>query len=61
MADHSEPTQEALAKALLQIADVAGMPDTYWQRDSRVELAREVLGIPADSRYTHSHLWSTDE
>jgi hypothetical protein len=51
---------EALAKGLLQIADAASMPDTYWQVDSRGRLAREVLGVPENGRYTHAHLWSTD-
>jgi hypothetical protein len=47
----------ALARGLLQIADAAGMPDTFWRTDSRVRLAREVLGIPEDGRYTHAQEW----
>jgi hypothetical protein len=47
-----------LARGLLQIADAGGMPDTFWRTDSRVRLAREVLGIPEDGRYTHAHLWA---
>lgn len=47
----------ALARGLLQLADLGGMPDTYWQTDSRVRLAREVLGVPADGRYSHAHFW----
>lgn len=50
-------TEMALARAVLQIADAAGMPDTYWSADSRVKLAREVLGVPAGGRQTHSELW----
>lgn len=40
-----------LAKALIEIADVAGMPDTYRQTDSRIQLAHAVLrsvGEPVD-------------
>lgn len=54
-------TEVALAKAVLAIADSGGMPDTYWQADSRVALARQVLGVPADGRYTHDHLWAGDD
>lgn len=60
-AEREEPVSdvgtEALARGLLQIADLGGMPDTFWQTDSRVELARAVLGVPSDGRYTHAHLW----
>lgn len=49
--------RERLAAALLSIADVAGMPDSYWRTDSRVRLARTALDIPADGRYSHSHIW----
>ena len=52
-----EDRSAALARGLLQIADAAGMPDTFWQTDSRVRLAREVLDVPEDGRYTHAHLW----
>lgn len=48
---------EALARGVLQIADAAGMPDTYWQTNTAVAVARSVLGVPPDGRYTHSHLW----
>jgi hypothetical protein len=52
----------AMARALLDIADAAGMPDTYWQTDLRIAMARDVLGVPADGRYTHARLWDgTDE
>jgi hypothetical protein len=47
-----------LAKAVMQLADTAGMPDTAWRTDSRVKLARRTLGVPADGRYTHDHLWN---
>lgn len=50
-------TEVALARGLLQIADAASMPDSFWQTDSRVKLARGALGVPADGRYTHSALW----
>jgi hypothetical protein len=55
-----DSTQEELAAALLSIVDVAGMPDSYWQTDSRVTLARQVLDVPVDGRYSHAHLWSKD-
>ncbi len=46
-----------LAKAVLQLADDGGMPDSFWQAHSGVTRARDVLGIPEDGRYTHEHLW----
>jgi len=52
-------TVTALARAVLQLADLGGMPGTIWQTDSRVRLARGVLGIPGDGRHTHAHLWET--
>jgi hypothetical protein len=51
----------ALAKAVLQLADAGGMPDTYWQTDSRVRMARNMLGVPEDGRYTHAHLWEAED
>ena len=54
-------TLAQLAQGILQIADAAGMPDTFWQSDSRVRMARDVLGVPVDGRYTHAHLWETPE
>lgn len=50
-------TAIVLAAYVLQLADLAGMPDTFWQTDRRVTLAREILGIPADGRYTHQVIW----
>jgi DNA-binding PadR family transcriptional regulator len=50
----------ALARGLLQIADLAGMPDTFWRDDRRVRLARTVLGVPEDGRYTHAALWDDE-
>jgi hypothetical protein len=50
----------ALARAVLQLADTASMPDTAWQRDSRVRLAREVLGVPANGRYDFAHKWAME-
>lgn len=52
--------REDLAKAILSLADTASMPDTYWQRDSRVALARAVLDVPQDGRYSHAHLWTNE-
>lgn len=58
-ADRSD-SEVALAKAILSLADTAGMPDTYWQTDSRTTLAREVLGVPEDGRYSHAHIWTKE-
>ena len=52
--------RERLAIALLSLADDAGMPDSVWQTDTRVLLARAVLNVPQDGRYTHAHLWNPD-
>ena len=49
--------ERQLAVAVLQFADTAGMPDTFWQTDPRVILARQTLGVPEDGRYSHDHLW----
>jgi hypothetical protein len=51
----------ALARGLLQIADAGGMPDAFWRHDSRVGMAREILGVPEDGRQTHAHLWAPPE
>lgn len=37
-------TLENLAKSVLVLAVVGGMPDTFWQTDSRVRLACYALG-----------------
>jgi hypothetical protein len=50
-------TLTQLAQGILQLADIGGMPDSFWQSDSRVRMARDVLGVPADGRYSHAHLW----
>lgn len=40
-----------LARAVLQLAVLGGMPDTYWYTDSRIELARRTLGLmPHEAR-----------
>jgi hypothetical protein len=52
---------ETLARGMLQIADIANMPDTFWEIDSRIRLAREVLSVPKAGRYSYAHLWSGDE
>lgn len=52
-------TREQLAQAILSLADTAGIPDSFWQTDSRVALAREVLDVPEDGRYSHAHLWES--
>ena len=50
-------TAYVLAAYVLQLADLGGMPDTFWQTDRRVTIAREILGIPPDGRYTHQVIW----
>jgi hypothetical protein len=59
--DAPPSTLTQLARGILQIADAGGMPDTFWLHDSRVRMARDVLGVPDDGRYTHAHLWETRE
>jgi hypothetical protein len=49
--------RERLAAAILSLVESAGMPESFWQTDSRVRAAREVLDIPVDGRYSHSHIW----
>lgn len=61
MSGTTDPLAKALAVGLLQIADAAGMPDTYWQTDSRVRLARRALDVPEDGRESHAHLWAEDD
>jgi hypothetical protein len=51
-------TKADLARAILSLADSAGMPDAYWQSDSRVALARSVLAVPDEGRYSHADLWT---
>lgn len=46
-----------LAIAVLSLADEVGMPDSFWQTDPRVVLAREVLEVPSNGRYTHYDRW----
>lgn len=57
---HSAPVvrEIELAKALLSLADTAGMPDSFWRTDSRVALAREMLGVSQDERYSRVELWA---
>lgn len=52
----SDPLK-AMARAVLQMADVAGMPDSFWQSDSRVKLARDALGVPHNGRHDYACLW----
>ena len=56
-----EDVTAELARGILQLADLAGMPDSFWRSDTRVQRAREVLGVPADGRYTHDQLWAGAE
>jgi hypothetical protein len=46
--------------AVLSLADTARLSDAYWQFDTRVALARDVLLVPRDGRYSHAHLWATE-
>lgn len=43
--------------AVLQLADDGGMPDSVWQTDSRVKLARAYLGVEAHERYKKAYIW----
>lgn len=42
-----------LARAVLELADLGGMPDSYWQTDQRIQFAREVVGLDVDQRGQH--------
>lgn len=55
-----ERNADWLFRSILRAADKAGMPDTYWQTDRQIIAARDALGVPADGRYTHAHLWAED-
>lgn len=50
-----------LARSVLRLADLGGMPDTYWQTDTAVQLARHVLNVGDDERYTKPHIWERVE
>lgn len=39
------PTRETLAQAVLSMAMSGGMPDSYWETDSRIQLACRTLGL----------------
>ena len=58
-----DPTlrEAELAKAVLSLADTAGIPDSYWRTDSRVMLARETLGVSPGERYSRASLWNTND
>lgn len=46
-------TGRALAIDVLALAQVGGIPDTYWATDSRIARACEVLGVkPAEAMTT---------
>jgi hypothetical protein len=51
------PDALSLARWVLQLADLGGMPDTFWQSDSRVTAARAILGVAEDARYSQAELW----
>lgn len=43
--------EERLARGIIAFAQHLSMPDSYWATDSRIALAREVLGLtPAQAR-----------
>lgn len=46
---------ELLAKSVLVIAALGGMPDTYWLIDSRIALACRVLGWTPTNARTWAH------
>jgi ribonuclease HI len=41
----STPAEHQLALDIISLANRAGMPDTYWSKDSRIDRACAVLGI----------------
>ncbi len=41
-----ESVEKDLARCVLSLASVGGMPDTFWMSDSRIALACSVLDIP---------------
>jgi hypothetical protein len=45
-----EKQAKQLATAIVKVAISGGMPDTYWSSDSRIRLARRVLGDKAVQR-----------
>jgi hypothetical protein len=56
-----EYTLKSLAQGILQLADDASMPDSYWRHDSRIEMARNILGVPEGGRESHAYLWQETE
>lgn len=59
--DDLEDDRSNLARAVLQLADLEGMPDSFWGTDSRVALARRVLDVPEDDRYSHAEKWEVEQ
>lgn len=54
-------TEKQLARDVLTMAVHGGMPDTYFQTDSRIARACEVLGIDqATARIVGEHLVATE-
>lgn len=51
----------ALASCVLWYADQASQNDTWWANDPDLQLARDILGVPASGRVTHQHLWARDD
>jgi hypothetical protein len=45
------PTKKELAHAICQVAEAGGMPDGFWQSDSRIALARAILGDEEVEKY----------
>lgn len=52
-------SRERLALDVLHLAMLGGMPSSYWQTDSRIARACEVLGIDVD--YAEQHAEETYE
>lgn len=40
-----------LARCICSIAQTAGMPDTYWETDRRMALAKKILGEKEFNRW----------
>lgn len=62
-AENASAREEALARSVLVIAQLGGMPDTYWPTDTRIALACSTLGLSptAARRWAEAHPdWSPD-
>ncbi len=47
-----ETKVDELARGLLSLAQVGGMPESYWRTDSRIAIACEALAITPEEAYS---------